>query len=312
MKFGGLMLHHFHDAFHTKGQGSISADDFENILVSLGVERFLTPDEWSSSLKNNSFRGNELCITFDDNLLCQYDVALPILEKYGLKAYFFIYTSPLTGVKEKLEIYRYFRSAYFTNINDFYEAFYEALQKSPYAFAMNEVTPSDYLIQFSFYSHDDRRFRFLRDQILGVSKFNEIMDKILHDFQVEVEQISKKLWMSKEHLVDLVNRGHTLGLHSHTHPTRFESLTLEQQRQEYSVNLKILSDITGDKITACAHPCNSYNHHTFEVLKSLGIKLAFRSNLAKMPYSNFELPRQDHVLVAPEKHPDARRSRSRD
>ena len=37
-------------------------------------------------------------VTFDDNLKCQYDIALPILDKYSLKAFWFIYTSPLDGV----------------------------------------------------------------------------------------------------------------------------------------------------------------------------------------------------------------------
>ena len=29
----------------------------------------------------------DVCITFDDNLKCQYEIALPVLDKYSLKAF---------------------------------------------------------------------------------------------------------------------------------------------------------------------------------------------------------------------------------
>ena len=36
---------------------------------------------------------NDICLTFDDTLKCQYDIAYPILKKEKLNAFYFIYSS---------------------------------------------------------------------------------------------------------------------------------------------------------------------------------------------------------------------------
>ena len=107
-KAHGIMFHHFHDDLkHIKGQGSIDHIQFENLLIFLKKNfKILKAENWYKKAINNELTENEICLTFDDNLLCQYEVALPILEKYGLTAFWFIYSSPLKGVNEKIEIYR--------------------------------------------------------------------------------------------------------------------------------------------------------------------------------------------------------------
>ena len=40
---------------------------------------------------------DDICLSFDDALLCQYDVALPVLNQKGLSAFFFVYSSALSG-----------------------------------------------------------------------------------------------------------------------------------------------------------------------------------------------------------------------
>ena len=48
---------------------------------------------------------NEICLTFDDGLKSQYDVALPILNDFNIKAFFFISTSVYTSNPNLLEVY---------------------------------------------------------------------------------------------------------------------------------------------------------------------------------------------------------------
>ena len=67
----------------------------------------------------------KVCITFDDGLLSQYDIALPVLEKYQIKAFFFPHTSIFTNSVDYLETYRYFRTNYFNNINNFILLFFK-------------------------------------------------------------------------------------------------------------------------------------------------------------------------------------------
>ena len=88
----GIMFHHFHDDIrHKKSQGSISAKEFEKIIKFVGLKNILEPKIFIDLLREKKIQKNHVCITFDDNLKSQYDIAIPVLKKYNLKAFFFIY-----------------------------------------------------------------------------------------------------------------------------------------------------------------------------------------------------------------------------
>ena len=63
-------------------------------------------------------------MSFDDALKSQYDIAIPILNEYGLDAFFFIYSSVFDENPSLLEIYSYFRNTYYENIEKFYIEFF--------------------------------------------------------------------------------------------------------------------------------------------------------------------------------------------
>ena len=80
--YHGIMFHHFHDnGIHTKGQGSINKDDFYKMINFIGRNNILDADVFYEKLKNNKLKNNEVCLTFDDAIKCQIDIALPILEE---------------------------------------------------------------------------------------------------------------------------------------------------------------------------------------------------------------------------------------
>src|SRR5205085_398427 len=89
--------------------------------------------------------------------------------------------------------------------------------------------------------------------------------------------------------------GHVIGLHSHTHPTRLNRLSDEEQRYEYRANHRYLTALLGEEPASVSHPCNSYDERTIQILRSLGIKLGFRANMTAGFDSELELPREDHA-----------------
>src|SRR4051812_45501260 len=112
----GVMFHHFHDATHPAGQGSISAGQLRHMIESIGPARILPAREFLWRAQHKTLRPTDICLTFDDNLRCQYDVALPVLREFGLTAFWFVYTSVLQGNVESLEIYRHFRMTQFVSV----------------------------------------------------------------------------------------------------------------------------------------------------------------------------------------------------
>ena len=82
------MFHHFHDdGIHTKGQGSISKDDFYRLIKFIGRKNILDANDFFEKFKENKLKENEVCLTFDDAIKCQIDVALPVLEDLKIKIF---------------------------------------------------------------------------------------------------------------------------------------------------------------------------------------------------------------------------------
>lgn len=292
-----IMFHHFYDEKHPKGQGAISQEQFYYFLKNNTQFKILSAEVWWEKYQKNNLLVNETCITFDDNLKCQFEVALPVLEALNLKVFWFVYTSPLQGILEKLEVYRYFRTVYFESIDEFYEVFFsffeEIFGQAPY----QNINFNDYLNEFTFYSYNDRKFRYIRDIILSPEKFHKLMSLLLEKYHIKIDTWKDMLWLNRTEISYLSQTGHFLGLHSHTHPTKIAEMSKQEQENEYLTNYQVLQEITPAPIFSMSHPCNSYNEKTLEVLKNLNIKIGFRSNNSKRNYLCYELPRIDHTYL---------------
>ena len=121
----GIMFHHFHDKNHIKSQGSISSRKFEDILINLKKKyNLISANIFFEKLIKNTIKDNDVCLTFDDGLKCQYEIAFPIMKRHNLTAFFFIYSQIFKKIP-KLEIYRDFRFRCYKNLREFYKSFFE-------------------------------------------------------------------------------------------------------------------------------------------------------------------------------------------
>jgi len=308
--FHGIMFHHFHDdGIHTKGQGSIDKDDFYKMINFIGRNNILDADIFFEKFKNNKLKEKEVCLTFDDAIKCQIDVALPVLEELKIKSFFFVYTSMFEEKPDNLEIFRYFRMNYFNNVDEFYNSFYQVLDKDLKTFFEdNNDKIKATKIKFPHYSIEDTKFRLVRDIFLTKSHYEETMFLMLKEKQFNYKDFFKKLFFQKDDLIRLDSLGHLVGLHSHNHPTLLEKLNYDEQKDEYEKCLSSISNILDkpkNEIKYMSHPCGSYNKDTFEILKELGIELGFKQimtiepekGMKKINNSFLEIARQDHAEI---------------
>lgn len=295
------MFHHFHARRnHVRSQGSIDADQLRQMIARIGRERILSATEFLDRALAGRLNDHHVCVTFDDNLLAQYDIAVPVLEELGLTAFWFVYTSVMQGNIERLEIYRHFRTTMFSSVDDFYNAFFVRLSESKLSrrveTAMRTFEPSQYLSAFAFYTESDRRFRFVRDDVLGSDNYAAAMDEMMRDAGYDIRAAAKALWMSDADVLSLHRSGHVIGLHSHTHPTRMERLSEDDQKYEYRSNHAHLTALLGEPPLTMSHPCNSYSAATLDILQSLGVRVGFRANMQVHSGAGpLELPREDHA-----------------
>ena len=301
MKYSA-MFHHFYDnkVHDRKGAGSISAKTF-NIIIDYIQENYnlISPEEFTNKILKKSIKGEDICLTFDDNLKCQFDIAFPELEKRNLKAFFFIYTSSLSNNPPLMEFIRDFKLSCFKKIDDYYDLFFETIltNNSEVYKAFQSSYTNDYLSIYSFYSENDKKYRFLRD-ILLKDRYFEIVLGLMEEKKYSVLSRKKDLFMSSSDIKTLHERGHSIGLHSHNHSTSFDFLTYEDQLQEYTKNYNLINSIISEKILSMSHPCGKYNEDTLKILKKLGIKIGFRDSMSPSKIkSNLEIPREDHSNI---------------
>ncbi len=302
-KAHGIMFHHFHDSIkHIKEQGSLSSEKLNDILDFYSKRyNVIGAREFMHKSKTDSLSSKDVCITFDDGLLCQYDIAFPVLKDRALSAFWFIYTSPLDGVREKLEIYRHFRFSMFSDIEDFYSAFFDivASNEAEAIERLRNYNPDEHLKNFPFYTPNDKRFRYMRDTILGEEKYFMLMDKMLEDYKYNIESNSKILWLHADNIKELHAEGNVIGLHSYSHPTFMEGKNYAQQMKEYAKNKLQLEEIIGEDILSVSYPCNSYNADTLRCMRELGIQIGFRANMSNECLEEliYEYPREDHANI---------------
>jgi len=299
------MFHHFHNNIHPRSQGSLSDKDFTELLLWLHKKyNLIGAKEYSKKLWSGTLSASDVCLSFDDALKCQYDIAIPILEKFGLDAFFFVYSSIFSDSPDLLEIYRFFRNIHFAEIDIFYNDFFaivEQLDTVEYKKQKFAYKSMNYLSAFPFYSENDKWFRYIRDQYLVPIRYKEIMSKMMFQHGFNIEDAKKNIWMSEDDLKDIDRMQHVIGLHTFSHPTQTSKLSFKDQYREYSKNYEHLSVLLDHPIQSMSYPCGDYNDDTLKILKSMGISIGFRSSMSVNEIkSSLEIPREDHSNVLKE------------
>ncbi|MEK3725244.1 polysaccharide deacetylase family protein [Paenibacillus sp. FSL H8-0034] len=116
----------------------------------------------------------------------------------------------------------------------------------------------------------------------GISAYSIIADLLeakgwKGHFLITTAQIGANGFVSKEQIRSLDARGHIIGTHSCTHPSRFNECSWEQQVHEWKVSVQTLSDVLGKKVTTASIPGDTYNLQLAEAAAHAGIQYLFTS-----------------------------------
>jgi len=276
----GIMFHRFNGDNIPVLQGAIDSNQLENLILKIGIERILSPNEWLDKTRNNRLENHHVCLTFDDCLKSQILVADPILKKYNLTAFYFIHSLTFFGGIDFNEVFSNIISSKYHSIDEFMNDFVSYLDLDEDVFfdkkyiTFHELMKSNY----SFYSNSDIRYRYLRNIFYGYASFNKLMKKYFTEKNYMDNIDVKSIWMDENDLSSLSKSGNMIGLHSYSHHINFKDLSYDEQKQEYEKNKAHLENLIGYKITSASHPLGSYNLDTIKIFNELAIECAFRSN----------------------------------
>ncbi|MDC3117819.1 polysaccharide deacetylase family protein [Candidatus Pelagibacter sp.] len=303
----GIMFHNFHDnKKYKKGDGSLSKKDLTKIIRFIGRKNILDANDFLNNYKNNTLKNDNVCFTFDDGSKSQADIALPILKKFNIKAFFFIYSKSLEKKKVlSIETLKYFRINYFKNINSFYDNFFSLCKKDTFKkLKRKKLKQKQIKNKYPFYSDLDIKFRVIRDNILNEKQYIDIMKKMIRDKKLNLKKLSRNIFFNKGDLIKLSSEGHVIGLHSHSHPLDISKKSYKKQYEEYFKNKKILKKILNKQknplINTMSYPMGLYNKNSFKALNLLNINYGFISSTLKREknkltskHNNLTIPRED-------------------
>lgn len=253
------------------------AREFEQHMALLANYFTVLPlSEAVQRLKNGRLPRRAACVTFDDGYADNAEVALPILQRLGIPATFFICTSFLGGgCMWNDRVIESVRAANGT-----------MLDLTPIGLGCHSIETHahrrravDHLLPgLKYLSPEDRRE--------GVSQIEKIASVILPD----------NLMMTQEQVRALSNAGMEIGGHTVSHPV-LTSIDNETVRDEISRGKEELASITGERIRCFAYPNGKpgkdYVRRHVEIVQSLGFEAAVSTawGAANRHADPYQLPR---------------------
>ena len=291
------MFHHFHGNKHAKSQGSISNIQLTKMVRFLKKNyNLLSADEFLSKSIKKKLNKSDICLTFDDGLKCQYDVAFPVLKKEKIKAFFFIYSSTFDKKFNLMEVFRNFSNSCFKNIDNFYQSFFSKFKKTNFKkfIKLEKKFKKNYLKDYKFYSVNDRKYRFARDIVLSKKEYEIIVLKMMKDKRFNYKKKFRSLFMSKKDIKSLIKNKNIVGLHSHNHFVNISKINSTIQKKDYIKNYYFLKKNFNIKPVAASYPFGRYNLETLKIMRKLKIQIAFLSKKENKS-SNLTIGRLDHA-----------------
>ncbi|TMC55072.1 MAG: hypothetical protein E6J20_01120 [Chloroflexi bacterium] len=231
-----------------------------------------------------------LLVTLDDGLREQVDHALPVLDRLGIPAVFFVNTWPIANraisTVHKIHLLRANTSP--TN-------FYALLQAEGRRQGIEVgpgVVPAAAAVQYPWDSPESAQLKYFLNHELAPDVKDAIIGPCFrHVFGDAEEAISGDLYMDIERLRELGARGY-LGTHGHRH-VHLGRLSRPALQENVRTSLDTLVQWTGVRPFALAYPFGSLEASRVEAaaVAEAGVELAFTMERA----ANVDLDRPLHL-----------------
>ena len=102
---------------------------------------------------------------------------------------------------------------------------------------------------------------------------------------VTTDFIGQRGFLTRDQLRALDERGHVIGSHSASHPTRFSALSFDQMVSEWSRSCRLLEDILGRRVDVASVPGGYFSLDVAKAASEAGIRVLFTSEPVTRPAS---------------------------
>ena len=251
---------------------------------------FLSPNELRYNFENK-IKTEKVLLTFDDGLLDHYKYVFPILKQREIKALFFVPTLIFNNNKI-LNVHKvhYLLSKY--NSENIFNECLNFIKQEGIAIKRNKENE---IYKHSAHEHFEYKVKRLFNYELNYDEGEYILEFMFKNYNI-TKEISKEIYLSKEHLFEMKKNGQIIGSHTESHQI-LSTLTRKNQKKEiqnsfnslsgfYSPNFKVISYPYGYKFT--------YNDDTLSILKQEKVNFGFIfDNKVSSNFNEYEISRED-------------------
>ena len=96
-------------------------------------------------------------------------------------------------------------------------------------------------------------------------------------FFITTSRIGTPGFLSRDQIRELRKRGHIIGSHSATHPTRMAACSVEQLRREWRESVDTLENLIGQRLPVASVPGGYYSRTVGDTAAEAGIEVLFNS-----------------------------------
>jgi peptidoglycan/xylan/chitin deacetylase (PgdA/CDA1 family) len=213
--------------------------------------RFASPAEVEGFVSDGrALPGPSIVPTFDDGLMDHWQAACEVLDPLGIKGAFFVCSRP--GVEKRaLMVHKIQWLRAHTRPSEFATEFFSLIPQN-----LRPTGREPWIARAEqAYRYDDplvAQLKFALNFVLPHELVDGVTSQMFANREIDEGRFCEETYMSGEHLRSLVERGHVIGVHGHTHAP-FARLG-ESLLDDVGANVAYLADATGRPPTWVAYP----------------------------------------------------------
>ena len=246
--------------FFLKNFSIVNYDDFKEVIK-----------------KKKIYKKPVMTLTFDDGYLDHYEYVFPYLLKKKIKGLFY----PPAKIIEKnfvLDVNKIHHILSLVKDRKIILTEIKKYLKNNSDINFNKLNINKINLSSRFDNKETILIKRLLQYFLPIDvrkKLNSYLFKKFSNYKLE--EFSKKLYMKKNHMKEMVKEGMHFGAHGNNHHW-FNFINKEQQEFEIKKSIIFLKKINENyKSLSICYPYGSYNNDTLKILKKYNFELGFTS-----------------------------------
>jgi peptidoglycan/xylan/chitin deacetylase (PgdA/CDA1 family) len=201
-------------------------------------------DELLAAVTGDAGLPDRACVlTFDDGLRCQYELALPVLERLGAPAIFFVPGRPL-GERRVLEVHKL-------------HALRERLADDELRWRLPddlpEVSPAEAQAHYRYDTPEAAALKFLLNIRLPTERRRELVDSLFAAEFPDEGTVAEELYMARDEVEALEREHRAIGAHSYAHQP-LSTLSNGELDGDLERVTRLLEEVTGSRPRAFSYP----------------------------------------------------------